>query len=1000
MTGQNRIIAFGSGAGEAPADETPLEQDSDRELLLTDTLDDGAGWTDEDGAERGEHPAPVAALVPMLAAVAALAWSAFFVWGNWQSLRQGVTPAGMAGMIGDWSAPMMLIGIAWLLAMRSSRREAGRFGDAARLLSQESERLETRLLTVNRELSLAREFIAAQSRDLEALGRIAADRLSHNADRLQALIGENGDRVETLGAVSEAALENMEKLRGQLPVIASSAKDLTNNIANAGRVAHAQIEEMIGGFKRLNEFGHACGREVVSLRESTAETIAEFQRHCSQMEETATARFAAIAEQGAEFRTRLELHEVEALAAIRTRATALGEELAETRRLLKSDEADRLASLREQLTTLRDEGGAVSQSLLVAGRQALDDWKSGLAAFDADSGATLASVQDAVERVTESAQARLHDVETSAQRIDTQLADSGQNFSDGLARLRDETQESNSRWIDALSQRLAVVSREISQRGLQLGRDLDRQHDELQARHEQIMADLAEKNAALDALLAERATALLEQVELNQGKVGDSHAGLLASLSQGFEALQTEAGRRVAWISEEIERRRGEFAVAEEQAIASLRDLLATMDQEIAERLANHEQQGAAIARRTSDVTAEMADQEQRLAGIAARGEASQARISAGLQSITSGASQAQSLLERTEEDIAELTDSSVRLLELIQASASNTRSELPEALGQAEQRLSALESAIARLREALDQAAGSGDAIAGQISSTDDTLNAMIARSQALGASIGNQTVGQAEAIAALLQGLKELEGGYEQLAGKAREDLSQALDTLSRSAHQAVAAIGETGANGISELAGRLGSESAEAIDRAIRNAAAEASGKLEQAAAHASGVSREAVIQLRDQLAKVNELVGNLEQRVVHARARAEDQVDNDFARRVALITESLNSNSIDIAKALSTEVSDTAWASYLRGDRGIFTRRAVSLIEASEVKAIQQIYERDQDFREHVSRYIHDFEAILRQVLSTRDGHALGVTLLSSDMGKLYVALAQGIERLRD
>jgi hypothetical protein len=39
-------------------------------------------------------------------------------------------------------------------------------------------------------------------------------------------------------------------------------------------------------------------------------------------------------------------------------------------------------------------------------------------------------------------------------------------------------------------------------------------------------------------------------------------------------------------------------------------------------------------------------------------------------------------------------------------------------------------------------------------------------------------------------------------------------------------------------------------------------------------------------------------------------------------------------------------------------------------------------------------------MLRQLLSTRDGHALSVTLLSSDMGKLYVALAQGIERLRN
>jgi hypothetical protein len=35
-----------------------------------------------------------------------------------------------------------------------------------------------------------------------------------------------------------------------------------------------------------------------------------------------------------------------------------------------------------------------------------------------------------------------------------------------------------------------------------------------------------------------------------------------------------------------------------------------------------------------------------------------------------------------------------------------------------------------------------------------------------------------------------------------------------------------------------------------------------------------------------------------------------------------------------------------------------------------------------------------------MLSTRDGHALGVTVLGSDMGKLYVVLAQAIERLRN
>jgi hypothetical protein len=60
-------------------------------------------------------------------------------------------------------------------------------------------------------------------------------------------------------------------------------------------------------------------------------------------------------------------------------------------------------------------------------------------------------------------------------------------------------------------------------------------------------------------------------------------------------------------------------------------------------------------------------------------------------------------------------------------------------------------------------------------------------------------------------------------------------------------------------------------------------------------------------------------------------------------MALITESLNSSAIDISKAFANDVTDTAWASYLRGDRGIFTRRAVRLLDNSEARAVAEIYE---------------------------------------------------------
>ncbi|RZM32896.1 MAG: hypothetical protein EOP67_25260, partial [Sphingomonas sp.] len=139
--------------------------------------------------------------------------------------------------------------------------------------------------------------------------------------------------------------------------------------------------------------------------------------------------------------------------------------------------------------------------------------------------------------------------------------------------------------------------------------------------------------------------------------------------------------------------------------------------------------------------------------------------------------------------------------------------------------------------------------------------------------------------------------------------------------------------------------------------------------------------------------------VETRIQEARTEREDADQDTFARRVSLLIESLNSASIDITKAIAPEISDSAWGAYLKGDRGVFTRRAVRILDASEVREIAGLYDEDGTFRELVNRYIHDFEAMLRTILTQRDGSPLGVTLLSSDMGKLYVALAQAIERLR-
>src|SRR5207253_1805150 len=147
------------------------------------------------------------------------------------------------------------------------------------------------------------------------------------------------------------------------------------------------------------------------------------------------------------------------------------------------------------------------------------------------------------------------------------------------------------------------------------------------------------------------------------------------------------------------------------------------------------------------------------------------------------------------------------------------------------------------------------------------------------------------------------------------------------------------------------------------------------------------------LTRQLLTIGETAAAIEDRIAEDRAAREEREASELSRRVALIIDALNSTAIDVSKILSNEVSDAAWAAYLKGDRGAFTRRAVRLLESGEARDILLHYEEEPDFRDQVNRYIGDFETMLRAVLASTGGNAVAITLLSSDMGKLYVALAQ-------
>ena len=852
--------------------DTPAEVDA---LDLQDEVLELEQWDEPETLEQSA----TRWIVPALACAAAVGWTGFFVFANHAQMFAPASPQQWTQWISGWAMPVALIIGAWLLARRNSTVEARKFGEVARSLAAESEYLENRLAVVNRELSLAREFLASQSRDLEFAGRSASERLSEHADRLQGLVRDNGQQVDQIASVSSSALDNMNRLRDSLPVIANSAKDVSNQIGGAGRSAQEQLDKLVQGFERLNEFGAASERQVVSLQMRVDDALDAFSAQASDLERIGAERFAALRETSDAARAELDASEIEALAAIRARSETLRGELAEAQQTAKAEEELALSAMRDRLDALRADTAAISQAIRDGEAGALESWGSQIDAMRARLQDAIAEIERMDKAVLEGAAARAETLFDRAETINAKIRANGEE-------------------LDArASERLAALGT--------------------------VQEELA---SGLQSRLDELETALTQRREANR-----TH---LSGLVEEGEAL-TE---RIAALGTTFE---------------------AVKDQ----------------GREASDG----------LAGAIER-----------LNALLAGSSET---LAGTDTAVSQLTDASVRLLELIQASARHSREDLPVAMKASEQRLEQIEQRTADIRTLLDQARASGDHLTEGMADVERRTREAMEGFENFQSGFGETAAAQVDSVERLRAGIGSLREESNLLAERVQGELREAIEALQGRAKEALTAIETEEAARITRLAETVSERSSEAIDQALARHTDEALARLDEARERSTQAARSSAKDLRDQLARLNDLTANLEARIAHAKDKVTDDIDADFARRVALITESLNSNAIDISKALSSEVTDTAWAGYLRGDRGIFTRRAVKLIDNGEAREIAELYDEDPDFREHVNRYIHDFEAMLRNLLSTRDGNALSVTLLSSDMGKLYVVMAQALERLR-
>lgn len=406
----------------------------------------------------------------------------------------------------------------------------------------------------------------------------------------------------------------------------------------------------------------------------------------------------------------------------------------------------------------------------------------------------------------------------------------------------------------------------------------------------------------------------------------------------------------------------------------------------------------AAFAQANEKAQSQLSMLEDRLKGVVATSVQDLERLSAQARATFDGSAELQAPLSALDGRAEALGERMRRLLAdvaTLSQSLDQTLAQKSEAFDHVQAKRIAVAKALAEQMTALETQAKSTNAALGDTTAGLTHLNAALARESDRLADTQSDV---GEKIQLLTLEVAQLRDDAAATGLKVSSDLLETLTRVRAAALQARSSIDEVAGDIATAVSSRLTGLNLAAIRAAILAPVEDALAALEHASRTAAAGADDRAGELEGRIARIEAAARAAERSVAEAETRQERISSAEYSRMSATLIERLNSEAIDVAKAMAVDLPDTYWQEYLKGDRSVFARRARQLLDRSERAHINKLYRDDPEFREQVHRYVQDFERLIGRSMQEREGQAIAVTLLSSDLGKLYVALAQSIKRL--
>ncbi len=645
-----------------------------------------------------------------------------------------------------------------------------------------------------------------------------------------------------------------------------------------------------------------------------------------------------------------------------------------------------IASMSELLARI-DEASTRSTSALSKRAYALD------AAVDGVLQRTVATV----DHIREQVEARLEALHGGVEASGKQMAFLG----DDSTRLFNQRLEALLRASEAMKGQFATHEAEAER----LQGVMEAQLQALEAR----FGDVGRASAAVSETLGATTAANFAQIETRLGDVQNAGASVMEEIGNRASDIDDTLRAAAELRATELEQRFANIEASGTAAVDAIGDRIGMMDAALREAaeaqmtifearvvavraaataaVADIGAQVAGIDENVRDAAAtQTADIMQRLAEVRSAGAAAMADIAAGTAAVEASLLMLSAPLAATQVAMNGLDGQSLALrgtVADVEGALTERVTDTRMAMRQLEDEANAMLDTVSSLHDSVVQGSELVGAAAAGLMRERSEIERMTAALEGhfdkARDALADIQAGTAEAttmgVVAMRDELARIEVATAAAANQMRVLLTTVIDEGIAALHEAAAVQSEAVAEPVrAQLA---------AIEDATARAGTAGKVAAERLAAH--------MVNLVETVAMVDARVGEVDTRFA---VRERDSLAARSARLVAQLHESL----IDVTRLMALTIKDEDWAQYLRGDRSVFAHAMAPQLDREASRRIARMFQHDPAFREEAARYLDIFEALIQRLLGDRDGEAFAATMLSSDIGKIYVAIAEASDRL--